>query len=163
MCEDCGKKRPHYGLTDMGKPQWCADCAKGQEGETERIHKNKMCEGCKKHRPSYARPAERKVRWCVACGPNHNAIFWSLPSRTHALAQGRASAGQPVFRGLHEGSLGDAANGLALAAAIGQGKLCLGEQRLAPGGRFCAADGSSRKNPRASTVGSSGPRKRKVL
>ena len=42
MCEDCGKKRPHYGLTDMGKPQWCADCAKDQEGETERIDKHKM-------------------------------------------------------------------------------------------------------------------------
>ena len=36
------EKRAHYGLTDSGKPQWCADCAKDQEGETERIDKHKM-------------------------------------------------------------------------------------------------------------------------
>ena len=42
MCETCGKKRACYGRTDSGKRQWCADCAKDQEGETERIDKHKM-------------------------------------------------------------------------------------------------------------------------
>ena len=82
-------KRPE--LWDSGTQQWCAGCARKQPGETELIGA-KMCETCNKRRPSYARPAERKVRWCVACGPAHGAIFWSVPSRTRALAQGRASA-----------------------------------------------------------------------
>ena len=45
ICETCGQKRAHYGLTDVGKRRWCAGCANEQPGETELIGAN-MCEDC---------------------------------------------------------------------------------------------------------------------
>ena len=66
MCETCGKKRACYGLTDSGKRQWCADCAKDQPGETELIGA-KMCEGCGKKRPHYGLTDMGKPQWCADC------------------------------------------------------------------------------------------------
>ena len=43
ICETFGKKRAHYGLTDVGKRRWCAGCANKQPGETTEIGA-KMCE-----------------------------------------------------------------------------------------------------------------------
>ena len=68
MCETCGGKQAHYGLTHAGsKKQWCSGCAKKQVGETERIDKHKMCEGCGKTRAHYGLTDSGKRQWCADC------------------------------------------------------------------------------------------------
>ena len=62
-----GNKVAHYGVKGSRKKQWCAGCAKDQEGETERIHKHKLCEGCGKKRPHYGLTDTRKPQWCAGC------------------------------------------------------------------------------------------------
>ena len=74
MCEDCGKKRPHYGLPDSGKRRWCADCAKDQPGETERIDKHKMCEDCGKKHAKYGKVGSTKCQWCGTCAKKHRGV-----------------------------------------------------------------------------------------
>jgi hypothetical protein len=32
MCEDCGEKRPNWGLMEEKKKRWCGPCAKSHEG-----------------------------------------------------------------------------------------------------------------------------------
>ena len=32
LCEDCGLKKPNFGLPAEGKKRWCAGCAKGHAG-----------------------------------------------------------------------------------------------------------------------------------
>ena len=73
MCEDCGLKQAHYGLKGLGKPQWCAGCAKDQEGETELIHKHKLCEGCGKKRAHFGLTDSGKPRWCAGCAEGQEA------------------------------------------------------------------------------------------
>ena len=60
MCEGCGLKRPHYGLSAERRARWCAGCAAAEGSGVVLLQKQrKMCEGCGLKHPTYGLPAER--------------------------------------------------------------------------------------------------------
>jgi hypothetical protein len=69
LCEDCGLKRPSFGLRAERKARWCGGCAKGRPGATGVL--NAKCEDCKTKQPNYGLPAEGKKRWCSGCAKAH--------------------------------------------------------------------------------------------
>ena len=82
-CEDCRLRQPTWavpadgagcapGATPVpvvGKPRWCARCAKAHPGAAD-VHSRK-CEDCKLKQPTFKLPADKKKRWCADCARVH--------------------------------------------------------------------------------------------
>ena len=75
MCEDCGEKRPNWGLMEEKKKRWCGPCAKSHEGAVY-ITAQKMCEDCGKKQPSFGHLDIHKKRWCGPCAKSHEGAVY---------------------------------------------------------------------------------------
>ena len=65
LCEDCGLKRPTYGLPAEGRQRWCAGCAAAHGRGAVSLQQKKMCEDCGEKQPANGLLAEGRWRWCA--------------------------------------------------------------------------------------------------
>eukprot|EP01049_Picozoa_sp_SAG25_P007956 SAG25_NODE_682_length_5948_cov_2.801334_3_plen_312_part_00 len=91
MCEDCKRKKAHYGLEADGKRRWCGAC--GKQHRAIRIGGRKMCEDCKRTQANYGLEADGKRRWCGACSKQHGAIHIGAQKMCEDCSSTRANYG----------------------------------------------------------------------
>ena len=86
-CEDCGLKRPSFGLAAEGKKmRWCSGCSKAHAGAVSKSAQQ-QCEDCGLKRPTFGLKAEgKKRRWCSGCSKAHDGAVSLDKKRKHVAA-----------------------------------------------------------------------------